>query len=84
MNKIEGCSLFLFCCLPARKVVCSTKGGVGVEGKRFEGQSDFRLSDYQTDMGPGNGSPFTASHVEQGDFGGSLRLARNEGVEMGI
>lgn len=38
----------------------------------------------QTDMGPGNVSPLTASHVEQGDFGGSLRLARNEGAEMGI
>lgn len=43
-----------------------------------------QTSDCQTDMGPGNVSPFTASHVEQGDFGGSLRLARNEGVEMGI
>lgn len=51
MNKIEGCSLFLFCCLPARKVVCSTKGGVGVEGKRFEGQSDFRLSDVRLTWG---------------------------------
>ena len=35
-------------------------------------------------MGPGNVSPFTASHVEQGDFGVSLRLARNEGAEMGF
>lgn len=82
MDKIEGCSLFLFCCLPARKVVCSTKGEYGFKDRGL--RKLVRLSDCQTDMGPGNVSPFTASHVEQGDFGGSLRLARNEGAEMGI
>lgn len=35
-------------------------------------------------MGPRNVLPYMVSHVEQGDFGGSLRLARNEGAEMGI
>ena len=29
-------------------------------------------------MGPGNVSPFTASHVEQGDLGVSLRCTRND------
>ena len=72
MDKIEGCSLFLFCCLPVRKVACSTKGESGFKDRGLL----VRLSDCQTDMRPGNVSPFTASHVEQGNFGGfaSLRL----------
>lgn len=44
----------------------------------MRGGQTIRLSDCQSDMGPENVSPFTASHVEQGDFGGSLRCARND------
>ena len=56
----------------------------GTESERFEWRSDYQTVRRQTDMGPGNVSPFTVSHVEQGDFGVSLRCARNEGAEMGM
>lgn len=45
MDKIEGCVPFLLCCLPVRKVVCSTKGESGFKDRGLLVRlSDVRLT----------------------------------------